>query len=174
MPVNIAARLVALALAALVTASPAAAQDTPKLRPGLWEVSTRTSTQAAGEPAARSTMCLDEASAREMFRFTQGMLEGMCSKFDVRHTGDRYVSEAHCRLGDSRVVAHSTMMITGDTAYRTEGRSTYDPPLLGMKEATTTVEARHAGPCGPGQRPGDITTATGQTINILTLKPAGR
>ena len=38
-----------------------------------------------------------------------------------------------------------------------------------MKDAATTVDAKHAGPCKPGQKPGDITTAAGQTINIRTL-----
>ena len=119
-------------------------------------------------------MCLDEATARDMYRFSQGMMEGMCSKFEVKHSGNRYTSEAVCKLGDSRMTAHSTMTLSGDTAYRIEGRSTYDPPFMGMKDATTTVEARHAGPCRPGQKPGDITTAGGQTINIRNLNPAGK
>jgi len=163
------ARLAASLAAALLAAAPAAAQDYPKLRPGLWEVSSRTSAQKKDDPPVRTTMCIDDATAREMYRFSQGMMEGMCSKFDVKHVGDRYISEANCKLGDSRMVARSTMTMLGDTGYTIEGSSSYDPPFMGMKEATTSVQARHAGSCKPGQKPGDITTANGQTINLHTL-----
>lgn len=169
--------LLAVALLAAACATPASAASTddyPRLRPGLWEVSSRTSVQPKDEPPARSSMCLDDASARELYRFSQGMMEGMCSKFDVKHTGNRYVSEAVCKLGDSRMVARSTMTVAGDTAYRIEGSSSYDPPFMGIKDATTTVDAKHAGPCRPGQKPGDVTTARGQTINIRNLTNAGK
>lgn len=169
------ARLVApLALAFAASAAAATVDDYPRLKPGLWEVSSRTSAQAKDDPPAKSTMCLDDATAREMYRFSQGMMEGMCGKFEVKHAGSRYTSEAVCKLGESRMTARSTMILSGDTAYRIEGASTYDPPFMGMKEATTTVEAKHAGPCRPGQKPGDITTAGGQTINIHNLTKAGK
>lgn len=164
---NLRAAALALVLAAsgVVLAAPAI-EDYPKLKPGLWEVSSRTSTQAKGDAPVRTTMCLDDATAREMYRFSQGMMAGMCSKFDVKHVGDRYISEAICKLGDSHMIARSTMTLTGDAAYTIEGSSSYDPPFMGMKEATTSVQARHAGPCKPGQKPGDITTANGQTLNL--------
>ena len=161
----------AAALAATLATTPAGAQDTPRLKPGLWEVSTRTSTQKPGDPPLSSTMCLDEASARELYRFSQGMMEGMCSKFDVKRSGNRWSSEAVCKLGDSRMVARSTMTLSGDTAYTIEGSSSYDPPFMGVKDATTSVQARHAGPCKPGQKPGDVTTPGGQTVNILAPRP---
>ena len=164
----------AAALAATLAATPAGAQDTPRLKPGLWEVSTRTSTQKPGDPPLSSTMCLDEVTSRELYRYTQGMMEGLCSKFEVRHTGNRYSSEAVCTIGGSKMASRSTMTMTVDTAYRIEGRSSYDPPFLGIAEATTTVDAKHVGGCRPGQKPGDI-TAAGQTINIRTLsRPAGK
>jgi hypothetical protein len=72
------------------------------------------------------------------------------------------------------MVARSTMTLQGDTSYRIEGTSTFDPPFMGMKAASTSVEARHAGACKPGQKPGDITTAAGQTINIKQLQPPAK
>ena len=74
----------------------------------------------------------------------------------------------------TRMVARSTMTVVGDTAYHIEGSSTYDPPFMGIKQATTTVDARHAGPCKPGQQPGDVVTAGGKTINIRNLTQAGK
>lgn len=162
------------AVAAFAFAGPASAQDYPKLKPGLWEMTSRSSAQAKGDPPARTTMCIDDATAREMYRFSQGMMQGMCSKFDVKHVGNRYISEANCKLGESRMVARSTMTLAGDTAYTIEGSSTYDPPFMGVKDATTTVQARHTGPCKPGQKPGDITTPGGQTINLLESRPPAK
>ena len=164
--------LAALVAVALAASAPAAAQDYPKLKPGLWEVSSRASTQKKDDPPLRTTMCIDDATARVMYRFSQGMMDDMCSKFDVKHSGNRYISEAVCKLGDSRMVARSTMTLAGDTAYTIEGSSSYDPPFMGIREATTKVEARHTGPCKPGQKPGDITTPGGQTINLHNLAPA--
>jgi hypothetical protein len=166
---------VLLAAAALAFAPAAAAQDYPKLKPGLWEMSSRTSVQKKDDPAVKTTMCLDDATAREMYRFSQGMMEGMCSKFEVKHVGDRYMSEAQCKLGESRMTARSTMTMSGDSAYRIEGSSSYDPPFMGMKDASTTVDAKHVGACKPGQQPGDITTANGQVINIRQIgAPTGK
>jgi hypothetical protein len=164
-------RALVLALAAAAFAVGAAAQDYPKLKPGLWEVSSRTSQQAKEEPPLRSSMCLDDATAKEMYNASQGMMAGMCSRFEVKREGSVYRSEATCTIGQSKMVAKSTMTLSGDASYRIEGTSTYDPPFMGMKEATTVVDAKHAGPCKPGQKPGDITTATGQTINIRNLQP---
>ena len=164
----------ALALLLLAAAPSAGAENYPRLKAGLWEVSSRTSVQAKDEPPLRSTMCLDDATAREMYRASQGMMAGMCSRFEVKQSGNRFMSEAECKLGDSTMVARSTMTLSGDASYRIEGTSTYDPPFMGMKEASTIVEARHAGACKPGQKPGDITTAAGQTINILQLRPPAK
>ena len=160
-----------LALAAGLVAAPALAQDYPKLKPGLWEVSSRHSAQAKDDPPLRSTMCLDDATAKEMYTASQGVMAGMCSKFEVKRDGNVFRSEAVCTIAQSKMVAKSTMTLSGDAAYRIEGTSTYDPPFQGMKEASTTVDAKHAGPCKPGQKPGDITTPTGQTINIRNLQP---
>jgi hypothetical protein len=159
---------------AVAASLPAAAQEFPKLKPGLWEVSSRTSTQAKDDPPLKSSMCLDEASAREMYQASQGMMAGMCATFEVKRAGARYTSEAECKLGESTMVARSTMTLQGDTSYRIEGTSTFDPPFMGMKAASTSVEARHAGACKPGQKPGDITTAAGQTINIRQLQPPAK
>jgi hypothetical protein len=166
--VNMIGRALAV-IAAALAAGPALAQDYPSLRPGLWQVQTRISTQKADEPPLLSTMCLDAATTREMLQMGQGMMAGMCSRFEVKRDGNRWHSDAVCKLGDSTMTSRSTMTVTGDSAYRIEGSSTYVPPFMGMAAAKTTVDAKHAGACKPGQKPGDITTASGQTINIRSL-----
>ena len=58
------------------------------------------------------------------------------------------------------------MTITGDTGYRTEVDTTFDPPLMDQSKTHSVLEARHTGACKPGQRPGDVTLPNGQTLNM--------
>ena len=163
-------RFALTAFAVLIAAAPAAAQDYPRLKPGLWEVTSRSSAQGPTDPPLKSTMCLDEVTSKEMYNASQGMMAGLCTKFDVKKDGNKYMSEANCQIGPSKMIARSTMTVVGDSSYTIQGTSTYDPPFMGMKDASTTVEAKHAGVCKPGMKPGDITTAAGQTINIKNLQ----
>jgi hypothetical protein len=43
-----------------------------------------------------------------------------------------------------------------DSAYKGDIKSTYDPPMHGMRESSSTLEAKWLGPCGAGQKAGDI------------------
>jgi hypothetical protein len=162
-----AAALVAAAAFALI-AAPAAAQDYPSLKAGQWELTTTTS-QSADKPM-KSTYCLDASVQKEMAGFGEGMRKEMCSKSTMKREGNRYVGEAECTLGNTTMKSRSVMTLTGDAGYRTEVKATYDPPFMGMKESTTTVEGRHVGACRDGLVPGDLVTATGQKINVKQLQ----
>ena len=90
-------------LAFLLAAAPAAAQDYPKLKPGLWEVTSRSSAQGPSDPPLKSTMCLDEVTSKEMYNASQGMMAGLCTKFDVKKDGNKYTSEANCQISLARI-----------------------------------------------------------------------
>ena len=170
-----------LTIALLV--APALAQDYPKLKPGLWEME-RTAERGAQHPN-RMTMCLDDTVQKEMFDMGAGAMKGMCSKHEFRMTGNRGTGDFVCDFGGSRMHSKSTMQMTGNTGYRTEIRTTYDPPFMGQteslsvltarhvgtckpgqRETTTVLSARHVGACKPGQRPGDMLLPNGQTLNV--------
>jgi len=143
----------------------AGAQEFPKLKPGLWEMSTTTTRQDGGATKTIS-MCLDSSVQQEMFRVSTGMMAGMCSKHDLKVSANRVTSVASCEMAGSRIDARSVMTLTGDTAYRTETHATFDPPFMGAKESTTRLEGRHIGACKPGQKPGDMIMPGGQTVNV--------
>lgn len=151
-------------LTALALPSYAAAQEYPKLRPGLWEM-TRTADNAPQHPMT-SDICLDETVQKEMFEMGSGAMKGMCSKHDFRMSGGRATGDFVCDMGGSRMHSKSAMVMSGDTAYRTEIDTTYDPPFMGMSRLKTVLTARRLGPCKPGQRAGDMTVTGGRTINI--------
>jgi hypothetical protein len=151
------------ALCALV-APIAAAQDYPKLRPGLWEM--KRSSDRPGANAQPVRICLDEAMQRQMYDQGLGAMKGMCSKHDFKLNGSRGTGEFVCSVNGSTWHSKSTMTVDGDVGYRTEVDTTFDPPVNGRSKSHSVMEARYSGPCAAGQRPGDVTLPNGQTINM--------
>jgi hypothetical protein len=159
--------LLAVALP-LAVAAPALAQDYPKLKAGQWETTT-TSSKSPGTPQNKITMCTDDAVQKKMMDMGKGMSKEMCSKTDMRREGGKYIGDSVCKIGDATMTSHSVMTVQGDTAYKTVVNATYDPPFMGMKETTTTIEGRNTGPCRDGLQPGDVVTANGQKFNMNAM-----
>jgi hypothetical protein len=154
----------AIALLACLLPLAAAAQDYPKLRPGLWEL-TRSSERSPARDAP-TLMCIDDATQRQMWDMGLGMMKGMCSKHDFKLSGNRGVGDFVCDVGGTTMRSKSVLTVTGDTAYRTEIDTTFDPPMNGQSRSRSVLEARYTGACKAGQRPGDMTLPNGQTINM--------
>ena len=114
-------------------------------------------------------MCVDAQSQRELIAMGQGMVQTMCRRSELRADGNRYVAEAECDLGATRSRSRSVMTVVGDSAYRIEVQASFDPPMMGMKQSRTTVDARHVGACPAGMRPGDMTLPDGRTINVRQM-----
>ena len=147
----------------------AAAQDMPKMKPGLWETTSSTAGQK-GAPAhtSKTTMCLNEAVQKDMMDFAKSM-GAQCSKNTTRRDGNKYIGEAECNFGGSTVKSQSVTTFSGDTSYRVESRATFSPPMGGMSESSTTQEAKFSGPCPAGMKPGDMTMPGGRTMNITEM-----
>jgi hypothetical protein len=145
----------------------ASAADIPVLKSGLWELSRSTSQQP--ETKRVTEMCLDESVQAEMREFGLGVAKELCSKSDRRVEGNRLTMDAVCKLGATTMTAHSVMTFSGNTAYHTEGRATYDPPMANMSESKSSIDAKRVGECPAGQQPGDITLESGQKINIKSM-----
>jgi hypothetical protein len=158
--------------ALLAAASVAAADEFPRLKAGLWQLN-MTNGKADGRPPRVSTMCLDDSVQREMYRMSTGMAAGMCAKHELKVTGNRVTTIANCDLGVTRMQSRAVMTLSGNTAYHTEARATFDPPLNGAKESTTVIDGKYLGACKPGQQPGDITLPGGQTVNVRQLMGGG-
>ena len=161
----------AVLLAAAAIAS-AAADEFPRLKAGLWQVN-MTSGKADGRPPRVSTMCLDDSVQREMYRMSTGMASGMCSKHEIKVAGNKVTTIANCDLGVTKMQSQAVMTLTGNTAYHTEARASFDPPLNGAKEQSTVIDGKHIGACKPGQKPGDMTLPNGETINVRQMMGSG-
>lgn len=156
-----------LSLAVACVTGPAFAAEPPVLKAGLWEV-TRASTQQPNDKHV-TTMCLDDSVQAEMREFGMGVAKEMCSQSDRRMEGNRMTITATCKLGPTTMKTQSVMVFNGNTSYHTDGTATYDPPFMNMAESKSSIDGKWSGPCKPGQRPGDITTETGQTLNMKEM-----
>jgi hypothetical protein len=151
----------------------ALAQDFPKMRAGLWQLTT--ATNKAGAPAAAqapahvTTLCIDDSVQKQMVQFSQGMMRGMCSKHDMRVAGDTVSTDSVCGLMGSSIATKAVMKFVGGTSYHTVAHSTYDPPLQGMKESNTIVDGKYTGGCPAGMAPGDMKLPGGNTINLKSI-----
>ena len=130
----------------------AAAQDMPKRKPGLWQQTVTMS--GPGMPPQSMSMCTDEKTDNLITE--QAGANKSCSQQSVRRQGNAYVVDAVCKDGTTTVRTHGTF--TGDFASRYSGdlRTTFEPPMHGMKEMNQKIDARWVSPCKPGQKPGDV------------------
>jgi len=143
-------RLALVAISCAVAAS-AAAQDAPKRKSGLWEISM----SSAQMPAPMvSRQCVDEKTDDFARRPSQGREQ--CSKQSVRREGGSVIVESVCQVDGS--TATSRGVFGGDfaSAYKGEMVTRFNPPMHGMAETKMNFQARLTGPCAPGQKPGDV------------------
>jgi len=142
--------LLALPLLCLA-ASLALAQDAPRRKSGLWEIS-MTSPQMPGPMVSKQ--CVDEKTDDLSKRPSRGSEK--CSKPSVKREGANVVVETVCQVEGSTATTRG--VFTGDFAssYKGELVTKFAPPLHGMAESKMNFQARHAGPCTAGMKPGDV------------------
>ena len=122
----------------------------------------------------KSTMCIDEALQKEMMTMGAGMSREMCTKNEFKRDGTRFVGNAECKIGDSKIISRSVMTLTGDTAYHTEINATYDPPFMGMKDSQTVLAGKYIGACPAGMAAGDFVGPNGQKFNVRNVAAANK
>lgn len=141
------------------------AGDMPKRKSGLWQMK-MTSTHGQGGTFTMQ-QCIDQATdelmggqadsaSMMMPKRNTSSSKQKCSTQDLRREGNKFVMDSVCQHGKTTATTHAVMTGTFDSSYRMESNTTFDPPLRGVRESTTVVEAEWLGPCKEGQRPGDI------------------
>jgi len=129
-------------------AAAASAEDAPKRKSGLWEISM----SMAQMPAPMvSRQCVDEKTDDFGSRPSRGGPE-KCSKKSVRREGGSVILESVCQAEGSTATTRG--VFTGDftTAYKGDMTTTFSPPMNGMAEMKMSFQARYAGPCAAGQK----------------------
>ena len=131
-----------LLLAALLAAAPAAAQETPKRKSGIWEL--KMSSAMLPKPMV-TQQCVTE-STDDMARPAPGSTRD-CTRPVISRQGTTTVVETDCKVEGS--TARTRAVLTGDfaSAYKADITINYTPPLQGMGEQKMAVEGRWVGPC---------------------------
>jgi hypothetical protein len=164
---------VAVVVAAAL-ALPAAAQDIPKRKSGLWEIN-MDSAGSRGKTGrmAMITQCVDSARDDMGRQMGQEMAkEHKCSQTNMQKTSGGISFDSTCEFNGTKM--KSKTAITGDftSSYKVEIHTSYDPPIAGRSEGTTSMEAKYLGACMSGQRPGDMTMPGGMVMNIYEMMDA--
>jgi hypothetical protein len=159
--------LVAPTIAFAATPVSAASVDAPRRKSGLWEITASSSQMKGGHTMQQ---CIDQKSDDLMKKDMQGMEKTSCTKNEMRKEGDRIVSESVCKINGSTATTRAVFSGRFDSAYKADIKSTYEPPMRGMRESSTVIEAKWLGACKPGQKPGDISMpGMPEGINIEEL-----
>jgi hypothetical protein len=148
-------------------AAAAASFDPPKRKSGLWEINI-SSGQTKGSHAMQQ--CIDEKTDDLMKKELTENQKPQCSKNEMRKEGDKIIAESVCKVQNSTATTRAVFTGRFDSAYKADIKSTYEPPMSGMKESSSVIEAKWLGPCKAGQKPGDIVMPGMPNINIDEMR----
>jgi hypothetical protein len=135
------------------TVALAASMDAPKRKSGLWEMKISSERMKGARTVQQ---CVDQKTDELMTNEMSGNEKPSCSKNQLRKEGDKLVSESVCKANGSTATTRGVFTGGFDSAYKADLKVTYEPPLHGRREASSTIEAKWLGACKPGQKPGDI------------------
>ena len=144
---------------------PGFAQDSPRRKPGLWEIR-KAASENLGMPPINFCVGEQTDTAAQHLDRVAGE-KGSCSIGPFKRSGISWVAESVCK--DSRSVVVSQSIASGDfqKQYRIETLVFYSPPLANNKrEDKEAVVARYLGACGAGQRPGDLVVPGMGVLNM--------
>ena len=154
---------------ALLIASPVAAAsfDGPQRKPGLWEIK-MSSGQMKGMHAVQQ--CVDEKTDDLMKNDMAENQKMQCSKNEIRKEADKVIAESVCKVENSTAKTRAVFTGRFDSAYKADIKTTYEPPMGGMKESSSVIEAKWLGPCKAGQKPGDMSMPGMPSINMDEMR----
>jgi len=138
----------------MVTVIDAASETPPHRKSGLWEIKTTVSNTPNRLLTAQT--CIDQNSDDLWKQEAEPDDQMTCSKTTFHKEESNWVAESVCKVESSTATTRAVFTGSFDSSYRVESKSTYTPPLMGIKEGTTVMEAKWLGLCKPGQTPGDI------------------
>ena len=103
--------------------------------------------------------------------------KGDCSKQEVKKSGNTITVDWVCKTGPTTTTPRAVITGSFDSGYTMKITGKSDGPAMpGMPpggQHNMTVEAKHAGPCQAGQKPGDIIMANGMKMNVLDMQKMG-
>jgi hypothetical protein len=162
-----AAIFAALVLAGVTTSMAACAVDLPQRKPGLWQVTT--TSPGRDMPPRVVQMCMDASTDAAMTSLGTAMAGGVCSRNEITRAGATVTTVSVCKVGQTQAASQAVTRFMGDSAYHTDIKSSFDPPVMGQATAVLAQDAKWTGACPAGMQPGDLVMANGMKLNIKTI-----
>lgn len=135
--------------------------DFPTRKAGLWEINM----QGEGMPTQKAKHCVDEKTDKQMQQMSQAG-PGTCTPAKPQKDGNSIVFETECSFGKQKVASRT--VITGDfqSNVRTEVTSKFIPAMAGKTQDKMVMDAKWAGACPAGWKPGDMEMGPGMRMNV--------
>ncbi len=164
-------RAILMILSLSMAAHSVLAQEVPRRKSGLWEISMNV--QGAPAPMV-SQMCIDQQT--DDITRSMGMQPGkpVCSRNEFRRDGSRYISESVCKTGNTTTTTRGVFAGDFSQSYTGELTSSFDPPVAGRKDSAMVFKARWTGPCKAGMKPGDMIMPGGMKFNFNDQKAVAK
>ncbi len=153
---------------ALALVSTVAHGDTPPQRKaGLWElVST---TPDSKRPPRTQRICLDRETDALLNKMGVMVGKQVCSKNDVRVSGNRVTTLSVCDFGGSQLTSEGVITYLGDSSFRNEVHGHFAPAMAGVSETHTVQQGKWLGACPAGMKPGDLVTTLGASGHEIKM-----
>jgi hypothetical protein len=156
-----------LVLAGVMVCGHALAIDLPERKAGLWVVTSRS--PAGDMPSHEVRMCIDASTNAMMANLGMNMMQGACSKNDVKRDGAVVTVNTVCKIGQMQTSTTAITRFSGDTAYHTDINTTFNPPMMGRTSAVVAQDAKWTGACPADMKPGDMVMPDGTKVNIKSV-----
>jgi metalloprotease len=151
------------------------AQSLPKMKAGMWETTTKIEMAKSKDPNSNLVIppgvamaCNDDAMIEQSMKMAQASAGKSCRQDAMSVSGNKATQNVECKLGNSIMRTTSIITFNGETSYRADVKTVYDPPLNppmpGVVDMALTAEARYLGPCKPDMKIGDV-VMNGVTTN---------
>ena len=160
----------ALLLAAVLTAALAQADEIPKRKPGLWELTWYsndvTPSQAAAIQVPNSAkMCIDDTTDAKL----AAAYDACDPPLDFIFFLPQFKTELVCEISaaDVKIKSRAKITFTGNTAYRIEVKTRFEPARKGEGDFSGGREGKWVGACPTDMRPGDLIVGDEPNIYVL-------
>ena len=122
--------------------------EIPQPKPGLWEIRMQVAAdgKAVIKPAAMQR-CFRESEYAKSKATADDFAKKNCSKNETRQESGKWVNDMVCKMGEGTMTLHSVTAYSGDGAYHSEMKSTFDPPSPASPATTTVSDGKWLGEC---------------------------
>jgi hypothetical protein len=127
-------------------AAAAHAEGQPEQKLGLWQRTSQTTEDGKTQSPEKSQHCVNAATL-DMVKRALAEAAKVCSKYDLRQTGGKWILDSVCNFGTTTLTLHQETLMSGETAYHSESESNYSPPLRGGGHSRTVTDGVWMGPC---------------------------